>query len=269
MTFNTLESPIVPLRILLMSPYGGGKTYLIGYLSKRLQELTGKTMKLFDFDIGWQTLKSNNFNLDVISYLVDPENMGEAFNEFDDDFHQYLSDPGKYGGFAIDSLTTLQACAMDYVLTENKVKRRAAGRFQMTDKNDFGVLVTMLMQILPQILKISSHSVFIMTAHTRLMEDAMTGEKKILPAISGKALPSQVGSWFNECWYLSAEGYRGDVKRIAQTASGGQVDCKSQIADMPYEIPVIAAIEKALIAYGINTAPTQETLDFIKDASAV
>jgi hypothetical protein len=263
LTFNTMETPSVPLRILLMSPYGGGKTHLIGYISKRLEELTGKTIKLFDFDIGWQTLKSQNFNLDVISYLVDPSNMGSAFEEFDDDFHQYLNDPGKYGGFGVDSLTTLQACAMDYVLKENKVKRRAAGKFQMTDKNDFGVLVTMLMQILPQILKISSHSIFVMTAHTRLMEDDMTGEKKILPAISGKALPSQIGGWFNEVWFLHSEGYRGDVKRLAQTMSGGQVDCKTQIANMPFELPVIVAVEKALISYGINQNPTAELLQML------
>jgi hypothetical protein len=253
--------------MLFLSAYGGGKTYLIGYLSKRMEELTGKGIKLFDFDIGWQTLKSQGFNLDVTSYLVDPEHMGLAFDEFDDDFHQYLSDPAKYGGFAIDSLTTLQACTMSYVLSENKVKRRTAGRFQMTDKNDFGVLVTMLMQILPQILKISSHSVFCMTAHTRLQEDEMTGEKKILPAVSGKALPSQLGSWFNEVWFLHSEGYKGDVQRFAQTMAGGQVDCKTQIACMPFDIPVIAAIEKSLIAYGINKEPTGEMLDFIAAAS--
>jgi hypothetical protein len=269
MSFNTgdLENaPLAPLRILLMSPYGGGKTHLVGYISKRLEELTGKSIKLFDFDLGWQTLKSQGFKMDVTSYLIEPNSPGEAFDEFDFDFHAYLQDPGKYGGFAVDSLSTLQGCAMDFVMKENKVSRRAVGKFQMTNENDFGALITMLMQVLPQILKISSHSIFVMTAHTRIMEDKATGENKMRPAISGKALPSQIGGWFTECWFLKSEGYRGDVQRLAQTMSDSLVDCKTQIANMPFDINAIAAVEMALIAYGINTAPSVETLKLIKDA---
>jgi hypothetical protein len=264
--FNTLEAPSIPLRVLLMSPYGGGKTYLIGYLSSRLEQITGKGMRLFDFDLGWQTLKSNGFKLDATSYVVDPNDMGKTWDEFDEDFHVYLDDPGKYSGFAIDSLSTLQGCAMDYVLKENKVKRRTAGRFQMTDKNDFGVLVTMLMQVLPQILRISSHSVFLMTAHTRLTTDEKSGLTKMLPAISGKALPSQIGGWFNEVYYLKTEGYRENVERLAQVMSDGQVDCKTQMANMPFELPVMAAIEKILIDYSINTNPSVETLTLLEKA---
>jgi hypothetical protein len=33
---------------------------------------------------------------------------------------------------------------------------------------------------------------------------------------------------------------------------------------MPYELPALVAVEKALIAYGINKEPTQETLDMLK-----
>lgn len=260
LNFNTLEAPVVPLRILLIGPFGVGKTYLVGYLSKRLQELTGKGIKLFDFDLGWQTLKSAGFSLDVTSYLVNPERKGEAFEEFESDFHEYLANPGNYSGFGIDNLTTFQGCGMDYVFSINQISRRLG---ILANENDYGVLVTTLTQVLPQILQISRHSVFIMTAHTRMMENKDTGEVKIMPAISGRSLPSQIGGWFNEVWFLKAEGYRGDVQRVAQTASGNQVDCKSQIAGMPYELPVLIAVEKALIAYGINQQPTQETLDLL------
>jgi len=272
MEWTTSSAPVAPLRILLMGPYGIGKTYLIGYFNKRLQELTGKGIKDFDFDLGWPTLKNAGFNVDGISYVIDPDNMGSAFDEFDIDFHQYLNDPHGYGGFAIDSLTTLQACTMDYVFRENvrvggeSINRRRVGRTQLATENDYGALVVIMGQLLPQILQISRHSIFIMTAHTRMMEDKASGEMKIMPAISGRSLPSQIGGWFNEVWYLRAEGYRGDVTRLAQTASGGQVDCKTQIAGMPYDLPVLTAAEKALVAYGINQEPTEETQKLLAES---
>jgi hypothetical protein len=263
--FNTLESDrVVPLRILLMSPFGGGKTHLLGYIAKRLYELTGKGMKGFDFDLGWQTLKSNNFSMDLISYVLEPGNFGATWDEFDVDFHKYLADPGNYGGFSIDSLTTLQGCAMDYVFRENKIKRREVGRFQLTNENDFGALVLVLMQVLPQILKISSHSIFVMTAHTRYIDDKISGGVKMRPAVSGQALPAQLGGWFTECWYLKAEGYRDDVKRLAQTMSDSTVDCKTQIGGMPFELSSIAAVEAALVAYGINKNPSPEILSLLE-----
>ncbi len=261
MEFNTTNAPIVPLRLLFIGPFGVGKTYAIGYLSKRLTELTGKGIKLFDFDLGWQTLKSAGFSLDTTSYLVNPEKKGEAFEEFDHDFHEYLAEPGKYGGFGIDNLTTFQSCGMDYVFSINKIQRRLG---ILANENDYGVLVTTLTQVLPQILQISRHSVFVMTAHTRMMESKDTGEVRILPAISGRSLPSQIGGWFNEVWFFKAEGYRGDVQRLVQTASGNQVDCKSQIAGMPFELPVLVAIEKALMAYGLNQNPSEETLKLLE-----
>jgi hypothetical protein len=263
--FNTLDLDVrVPLRFLFMSPFGGGKTWLTGYVAKRLMELTGKGMKGFDFDLGWQTLKSAGIPVDLISYVLEPGSHGVAWDEFEVDFHNYLRDPGKYGGFFIDSLTTLQGCAMDYVFRENKISRRSVGKFQLTNENDFGALVTMLMQVLPQILKISSHSVFVMTAHTRFIEDKVQGGTKMRPAVSGQALPSQIGGWFNEVWYLKAEGYRDDVVRLAQTMSDSTVDCKTQIAGMPFELSSIVAVEAALIAYGINKEPTTETLEMLK-----
>lgn len=259
--FNSLEAPVVPLRLLFMGPFGVGKTYAIGYLSHRLVELTGKGLKLFDFDLGWQTLKSSGFSVDITSYLVNPNKKGEAFEEFDTDFHAYLADPGAYGGFGIDNLTTFQACGMDYVFSINKITRRLG---ILANENDYGVLVTTLTQVLPQILQISRHSVFVMTAHTRMMENKDTGEVKIMPAISGRSLPSQLGGWFNEVWFMKAEGYRNEVQRLAQTMSGNQVDCKSQITGMPFELPILVAIEKALIAYGINRNPSEETLKLLE-----
>jgi hypothetical protein len=266
--FNTLDNTVhVPTRLLLMSPYGGGKTWLTGYIAKRMQEMTGKLMKGFDFDLGWQTLKSNNFSVDLLSYVLEPGSFGVAWDEFDTDFHRYLSDPGEYCGFIIDSLTTLQGCAMDYVFRENDIKRRKVGKFQLTNENDFGALVTMLMQVLPQILKISSRSLFIMTAHTRLIEDKVSGGVRMAPAVSGRALPSQLGGWFNEVWYLKAEGYRDDVVRTAQTMSDSTVDCKTQIGGMPFDLPVIAAVEAMFIAYGINKDPSNEILSMLEKAS--
>lgn len=260
--FNSLEAPIVPLRLLFMGPFGSGKTWAIGYLNKRIRELRGnKGIKLFDFDLGWQTLKSCKFDLDITSYVIERGHEGKAFEEFEEDFLNYLENPAEYGGFGIDNLTTFQVCGMDYVFSINKIKRRLD---ILANENDYGVLVTTLTQVLPQILQISRHSVFVMTSHTRMKDDKDTGLQRIMPAITGRSLPSQLGGWFNEVWYFKVEGFRGDVKRLVQTSSGDQVDCKSQIAGMPYDLPVDVAIEKALTEYGLNPNPTQETLELLK-----
>jgi hypothetical protein len=255
--FNTANAQPSPFRLLLLSDFGVGKTYMIGYLDKRLKEITGRGIKLFDFDIGWQTLKTASFALDATSYLINLEKQGEAFEEFDEDFHKYLANPGPYSGFAIDSLSSLQTAAMDYVFSINKINRR----LNLANENDYGVLVTTMQQILPQILQISRHSIFVMTAQTREKTNLTTGANETLPAITGRSLPSQIGAWFNEVWCLKAEGYRGDVQRMAQTAAGGSVNCKTQIANMPFELPALEAIDRALEAYQIPLQRNPELME--------
>jgi hypothetical protein len=257
LTFNTLSGKVTPFRLLLMSDFGVGKTYTIGYISKKLQELVGgKGIKLFDFGVGWQTLKTAGFSVDTTTYLINPERKGEAFEEFDADFHTYLTNPGDYAGFAIDELTAFQACAMDYVFSINKIQRR----LNLANENDYGVLVTTMAQLLPQILQISRNRVFIMATHTRERTNVFSGVTEILPAISGRSLPSQIGGWFTEAWMLRAEGYRGDVKRMAQTAAGNQANCKTQTADMPFDLPVLEAVDKIIEAYGVKDMFREEAV---------
>ena len=111
-----------------------------------------------------------------------------------------------------------------------------------------------------------------MTSHTRIMESKDEGMKIISPAITGRALPSQIGAWFNEVWYLTSSGYRGDLTRTVQTMAGNDevsgylVNCKSQIAGMPFSLPATLAIERTLIAYGLNQNPTKELLEQLVEA---
>jgi hypothetical protein len=262
-TFSSQEAPIMPFRLMLQSDFGVGKTWLIGYIDNKLKELTGRGLLYFDFDLGWQTHRSAVgedrkplFNVSTISYLMEPGKLGVAFEEFDEDFHKYtrLEYLKQYSGFAIDSLTSLQACAMDYVFSENKIKRR----MNMANENDYGVLVNVMTQLMPQILEIGRYAAFILATHTRERTNKDTGQTSILPAVTGKSLPSQIGGWFNEVWYLRPEGYGAQINNIAQTRAGNSVSCKTQTADMPYELSATAAVDKIMEAYKLKDLKVPE-----------
>ena len=82
---------------------------------------------------------------------------------------------------------------------------------------------------------------FVMTAHMLERQNPITNMTEFLPAISGKKMPSALGRWFNEVWHIHGEMVKGEIQRMAQTASFNKYKCKSQVNGMPYELPVAEA----------------------------
>ena len=219
---------------------GAGKTYLLGQLHEELKKKGTRGLKMFDIDRGFNTLRAAGFDVDVDFYTDPPGKPGVAFYKLSQDLTRFERDPEGYGGFAIDSLTTMQRIAMTYVHKINKAKRHLGF---LSSQQDYGILIELMNQMFPQFINISSKAIFVLTAHIKIFEDQASGTIIRSPNVIGKSFPSSVGLWFNEVWHLSTSGRGNDIKYNAQTKHDTMVQCKSQTPGMPASLPAIDALK--------------------------
>lgn len=259
-------------RMLLMAPYGAGKTYLVGLIHEMLKKQGNKGVYLFDFDAGVQTLSSAGFDVEFDFYTDNKSDLTTGFERFQSKYNAIEANTDGLGCIAIDSLSTLQKSSMKYVHRINKTKRQLGF---LSSRNDYGVQIDILTQMFPQFLALSKRMNIIMTCHTREREKeapvvigntendgeppARTIEAvEILPAVVGRSLPSQIGMWFNEVWYLRSESNAAFTSRKVQTASGDNVHCKTQIAKMPYLCTIEEALKMLASAYDLLPKKAEE-----------
>jgi hypothetical protein len=224
------EEKIVFPRMFLMGDFGCGKTYFLGLLHKKLKAAGSKGLYLCDFDKGYPTLTTGGFDVAFDLYVdrnaKDPsawERFVEKIGEFEEKGNM------GYGGIAVDSLTSLHTALMNYAISINYIKgRRYTMGFGMSTQNDFGVLVNVMTQMFPQFITLSDLLIFIMTAHVKERQNPITQEVELMPAVAGRSLPSQIGDWFNEVWYMFNDGSLMSPDRVVQTAQGNKINCKTQ-----------------------------------------
>ena len=227
---KTNEQELAPPRILLMGPYGVGKTFLIGQADVLLKDSGKKGLYLFDFE-KQNTLRANNFSVEFDYYFDKPgEVKGGGLKRFGDDFTKFEYNPNGFGGFAIDNLTPMIAEAMRYNISINPSKRHLGF---MPSFQDQGIVIKLMENILPQLLAVSTHSVLICTAHLRELTSEKTGETTVLPFVPGKSLPYLIGGFFTEVWRVYAIRDQGTIVRCVQTVNDGRFGCKSQTVGMP------------------------------------
>ena len=228
-------------RMLWFGGIGAGKTYLLGQLHEELKKRGTRGLKLFDVDRGFNTLRAAGFDVDVDFYTDPPGKKGVAFYKLSDDLTRYERDNEGFGGFAIDSLTTLQRIAMSYVHNIAADKKRPLGF--LSSMQDYGILIELLNQMFPQFINIAEKSIFVLTAHVKLFEDQASSTVIRTPNVIGKSFPSSVGLWFNEVWHLSTTGRGNDIKYVAQTKHDIMLQCKSQTPGMLASLPAIDALK--------------------------
>ena len=252
-------------RYLLLGTYGSGKTHAVGIMHEKLKKAGTKGIAMADFEQGFNTLKTHNFDVEVRSFLDVNKQVPTAFTSFVGWMTELEADHQGYGGLAIDSLTSLQAALMNYVISINPASRN---EFGMATINDYGVLVNVMSQILPQLVALSTKMNVILTSHIRERENPVTGAVEMLPAITGRALPTQIGGWFNEIWKINILGFGESAERMAQTAGDAVINCKTQVKGMTFNEKVEDAIEKAFQAYGMYEERTHTEAQAITQAQA-
>lgn len=217
-----------PPRILVFGDYGTGKTHLIGLLHNELLKRNTKGVRAFDFDLS-HTWQQNKFSIDIGPKYAHYVN--EGFDAFLNDFTTFEKNPQGFGGFAIDSLTSLQRVVMEWVHKKNPSKRPLGF---LSSQQDWGILIEVFGKMMPQLQVISSHSMVIVTAHIRRQADSSDAKIEMpLPAIAGRTLPSSIGLWFTEVWKTSVEGTAYKPQYRIQTRPDSIYKCKTQIAEMP------------------------------------
>lgn len=215
-------------RLLLHGVHGSGKTHCIGLFHEALKLVGTKGLYLFDCDIGYPTLKKERFDVEFDLYVKGQK----TFSDLVLAITAFESDAQGYGGVAIDSLTSLEALVKLHTLRVNaKAKRQFKWKLS---QNDWGILIEILQQMLPQFQNLSTKLMFILTAHLKSVENDDGIVMRELPGISGKRLPSDIGRWFNEVWFSHTYGAYANPEFRMQTMPDNIHTAKTQTAGMPY-----------------------------------
>lgn len=233
-------------RYLWYGDLGCGKTYLIGMMHEVLKKRGTKGIYMFNFDKGENTLTTAGFDV-AFDYFVGRD----AYPAFERRLGELSNDNEGYGGYAFDSLTTMEKLIMNHVHKINDVKRHLGF---VSNQQDYGILIQIIENLMPFLQELSLNAEVIMTAHLLERRDEDTGKLWFLPSVTGKKLPSKIGLWFNEVWRIWGEKKGDKIERFAQTAAYDKFQCKSQVAGMPLACPVDVALHKAVEAYNLGNA---------------
>lgn len=169
---NELTVDNLKLRTLVYGKCGTGKTTFACGFPKPY---------VFDFDNGMLSQRGKNISYDTYT----------DYGSFQSDWRKFIKDDN-YKTLVIDSITTMEEYCQKYVLQLNK-------KTQM-DINVWGVLIDLLQALFMDIKNTDKHVV--VTAHEQIIQDGITGEVQILPLISGKQLPAQLGLFFDEVYRM-------------------------------------------------------------------
>lgn len=258
------QVPVVHSRFLLLGNYGSGKTWLIGYMHKLLKSYGTRGIYLFDFDSGYNTLKTAGFDVEFDIYHDDDNRKPHAFVDFCKKLSSLEHDLEGYGGIAIDSLTSLQRALMNYIMQENNIPRQKYPRQNIPVKNDYGVFANTIDNFFPQFIQLNKLGAeVIMTAHLRerVTEKVVLDENnkpitvestKYVPALKGRYLASSIGAEFNEIWRITVNKYGNKVTQMAQMRSDNTFDCKTQINGAGFSMNASEAVRLAFKVYGID-----------------
>jgi len=259
------ETPNIHGRHLWIGDYGAGKTYMLGQIHNELKKNGSKGLYLMDVDIGHKTLKSAGIADDMeLKMLVG----AGAYPEFADLLKGFAEDTRGYGGIAIDSLTSLEKIILKHIMTEIAAGKDRPLGF-LPSLQDQGALVNMIETIMPYLMAISLKMEVIMTAHLQERKSEDTGILWKLPCVTGRKLPSKLGSYFNEVWLIDAQMMDGKIVRTAQTATYDRNKCKTQIKDMPLKLSTDEAIKLAIKAYEIGEGAILDADETIEQATEV
>jgi len=232
--FIPKEEKSMPSKIIIYGHAGAGKTHMLHLIHEGLKKLGTKGLYIMDFD-GTRTLHKLKHDGDVELFVDTKKTKGESFERWMYRINEFEKDHEGYGGFAIDSLTTMQHMMMNYVHKINKVARHLDF---LSNMQDYGVLVDLLEQMMPQFTHISSKALLILTAHIRSFEDTTEGGKTYCtPSVRGRVLPSSLGLYFNEVWRLDKSGTGAGLKRRVQTDKDYKYIAKTQTEGikMPFD----------------------------------
>ena len=214
-------------RYLWYGDYGCGKTHLAGTAHELLRQYGYGGVYLMDFDKGLKTLFGREGCKDLTFHSFGVED----YHQVTPTINNIVAAGDKYSCVVLDSLTTMENAVMYRA-------RKITGNDdydKMPHRRDYGVLMGLLNRLLHVIMKLSHTHHVILTAHIREREDERTKIIELLPGVTGKRLPSNIGLWFNEVWHMSMQLEGKEKVQRALTITEHPYKCKTQTMGMPIE----------------------------------
>ena len=229
-------------RYLWYGDSGCGKTHMLGTFHTILKAQGSRGVYVFDFDSGIDTLLGYPETSDVGFQSID---LPEEFELFQSRMRVIDTELKDYGVIAFDSLTLMQHILLGWIALRSPTKRQMGF---IPSENDYGILISMLLRFLNKLKVVSRTHHVVLTAHLQERRSKVLQVVELLPNVIGRSLPSSLGSWFNEVWFIQANASLTgtDYAKTAQTVSGNYHKCKSQTRDMPHTLAAHDALRLSL-----------------------
>lgn len=247
-----------PIKLLVLGDTGVGKT---GALASLL--LAGYELFILDFDEGTDVLQYALAGKEVFCQI---ETLQDTYTERDGRvgvdvpkaFPQALKLLGSNGWIdstskknygkvstwskkriiVIDSLTFMGKAALNWVVGNNG---RSHKQFYQSDWGDAMAALEKTLAILYS--KDVACNVIVLT-HVKYQEDAAGALINGFPTALGKALPPEIGRYFNFMLYAKKTGTGAGTKRKLYTQPEGLVAAKCPILDAPRELDIETGLAK-------------------------
>lgn len=202
---------------------------------------------IFDFDgkvrsAAMYLAKNNPEKLKEVEYDGFPRIMQDGKTRCFQKFKVYLSRleqlavEGKfpYKTVCLDSITLFIEALMEDIMAENPGVKRVNA--QTPSIQDYGMLAIQFREVMGRILALPAN--VIVTAHITSETNQETGRIVWKPMVSGK-LADRLPQIFNEVYRPFVRNTKeSGIQHLAQTRSDGEYVCRTEIPDLPMEIPL-------------------------------
>jgi len=221
------------LNVLLYGDFATGKTTF---------SLTfPRPLFVFDIDKRYQTFAG----MDGVDYKV-YEDVGKrpsAYREFMKDFMDLQQNASEYKTVVVDSSTTLLDIMTNDILGITGTGR---GATEGLDLSQWGTVTERFRKIFSLMRGFPCHS--IMTSHTQIFQDDLTGELKYVTMMVGRKVAQKAPLFFDEVYRCFTEKDRdtGEVQYLAQTQSDRHYPARTSLNLRDEEgntIPILEPVE--------------------------
>lgn len=226
------------IKMLLISPNGGGKTGSLVSLVKR-----GYKLRVLDFDNGTEILKNlvraqcpdKVKNVDIESHSDNYSMQGTKLKPvlplkgFSGGMKVLtdwpgLGKPSTWGNDAVlvlDSLTLMGKMILNHVLSLN-------GRLgEQPQIQDWGQAMDLQENVMAMLYSADFRCHVIVTSHITFVQPEGEVQQFGFPSALGSKLPPKIGSYFNSTLFIGDEGVGAAKKKVIYTKSKGLIQCKT------------------------------------------
>ncbi len=240
------------IRILVWGKPGTEKTRFAGSFAH-----TGKSVHFFDFDNGLLSLNNrDNVTSDLLldrwkGIGIKRKLVESGFALFETALQREQEKDWPKDVYVIDSWSSLEYEGLSLILRlrgtgPEGTKQMKGAKIVTATEEEYGVLYSHLRQILSYVKGIPK--ICIVIFHEKTLQDGITKRIITRPSVFGKALPPQVGVFFDEIYHAE----QSDKKVVFRTQGSPTYECRSRLNLPEFISPSASAVLGGMEKKGLS-----------------